>query len=87
MAVPHQLLRTAPNQTADVSSASRVELSLRAIMEIRSRGANRCSTTSRAKRVIGVSPRRSDRCAIIQISVQSSWGDELFAVFAATVGR
>jgi len=31
-------------------------VSLRAIMEIRARGANRCSTASQARRVIGMSP-------------------------------
>jgi hypothetical protein len=52
-------------------------VSLRAIMEIRTRGANRCSTALKASGVIGVSPRRSDRCAIVQLSsVQSYWGDD-----------
>ena len=57
-------------------------------MEIRTRGANRCSTTLKARRVIGVSPRRSDRCAIFQLSsVQSSWGDEVIDVCLVAVGR
>jgi len=55
----------AHGQTADVSAASSEEpFELRAIMEIRARGANRCSTTLKARRVIGSAPRRSDRCAI-----------------------
>jgi len=47
---------------------------LRAIMEIRARGANRCSTASRASAVIGASPRRSDRCAIVSWARCSSSG-------------
>ena len=62
--------------------------SLRAIMEIRTRGANRLCTTSKARRFIGVSPRRSDRCAICYVSsVQSSWGDEHIDGGAGTRAR